>query len=147
MVDVHLENLDDLVPGETAYYDNRKKQVREALAEVNAHNPDHLPVIFAGDLNTTKNSVPDNAPYDIMLAAGYTDPLGNTYRSTTIGPGATVEKRIRTEYNSYNRWLITPPKSSNPNGSYFDYIFTSGPFRVSEWETAMNRTPPATSRV
>lgn len=137
MVDVHLENLDDLVPGETAYYDNRKKQVREALAEVNAHNPDHLPVIFAGDLNTTKNSVPDNAPYDIMLAAGYTDPLGNTYRSTTIGPGATVEKRIRTEYNSYNRWLITPPKSSNPNGSYFDYIFTSGPFRVSEWETAM----------
>ena len=32
---------------------------------------------------------------------------------------------------------MSPPKSSNPNGTYYDYIFTSGRLRVSEWETAM----------
>lgn len=136
LADVHFENKDD-VAGQTAYYEIRKKQTREALAEVNAHNPKKLPVIFAGDLNSTRNSVPDNAPYDLMRAAGYVDPLGNTYRSTAIAPWATAEKRIRTEYNSFNRWLLSPPKSSHPNGSYYDYILTFGPMRVSEWETAM----------
>ena len=136
LADVHFENKDDLA-GQTAYYEIRKKQTREALAEVNAHNPTKLPVIFAGDFNSTKYSVPDNAPYDLMQAAGYVDPLGNTYRSTAIASWATAEKRIRTEYNSFNRWLTSPPKSSRPNGSYYDYIFTFGPMRVSEWETAM----------
>lgn len=143
-VDVHFENIDDMVAGSTQYYENRKKQTRESLAEVKAHNPKGLPVIFAGDLNSTKSSVPDNAPYDIMRAAGYTDPLGNTYKSTKIAPWATAEKRINAEYNSYNRWLLSPPKSSHPNGSYFDYILTSSPMRVSEWETAMSLNPDGT---
>lgn len=143
-VDVHFENTDDLVPGTTKYYENRKTQTRQSLAEVKAHNPKGLPVIFAGDLNSTKSSVPDNAPYDIMRSAGYTDPLGNTYKSTKIASWATAEKRINARYNSYNRWLLTPPKSSNPNGSYFDYIFTSSQMRVSEWETAMTLNPDGT---
>ena len=141
VADVHLENTDDLLPTSTAYYNLRKTQTRESLAEVNAHNPGGLPVIFAGDFNSTKFDVPTNAPYDIMRAAGYVDPLGNTYRSTTIASWATAEKRIHAEYNSYNRWLPSPPKSSHPNGSYFDYIFTSSPMRVSEWETAMTLNP------
>lgn len=136
--DVHLENTDDSVPGSTAYYELRKTQTRESLAEVDANNPGKLPVIVAGDFNSTKFDLPSNGPYDVMRAAGYVDPLGNTHRSSTIASWATAEKRIRTQYNSYNRWALSPPRSSNPNGSYFDYLFTSGPLRVSEWETAMN---------
>ena len=137
VVDVHFENTADLIPGSTSYYELLKTQTRESLAEVKAHNPDRLPVIFTGDLQATRNTVPDNAPYDLMRAAGYTDPLGNTWRSTTIAPWATAEVRINAQYNSYNHWQLSPPKSSYPNGSYYDYILTSGPFRVSEWETAM----------
>lgn len=134
--DVHFENRTD-TDGGTQYYENRKTQTRESLAEVNANNPGKLPVIFVGDLNSTKTRVPDNAPYDLLRAAGYIDPLGNTYRSTSIAAWATAEKRINAHYNSFNRWQVSPPKSSNPNGTYYDYIFTSGRLRVSEWETAM----------
>lgn len=142
-VDVHFENRNDVAPS-TQYYELRMAQTREALAEVKANNPDRLPVIFAGDFNSTKFDMPTNGPYDVLSAAGYVDPLGNTHRSSAIGPGATVEKRIRTEYNSYNRWSLVPPKSSHANGSYFDYIFTQGPMRVSEWETAMTLTADGT---
>ena len=143
--DVHFENKIDS-DGGTRYYEIRKTQTRESLAEVNAHNPGKLPVIFAGDLNSTKTRVPDNAPYDLMRAAGYVDPLGNTYRSTSIASWATAEKRIKANYNSFNRWQLSPPKSSNPNGTYYDYIFTSGPLRVSEWETAMTLNADGTYR-
>ena len=134
--DVHFENTIDS-DGSTSYYELRKTQTRESLAEVDAYNPDRLPVIVVGDLNSTKTRAPDNAPYDLMRAAGYVDPLGNTYKSTTIAEWATAEKRINANYNSFNKWQLNPPRSSNPNGTYYDYIFTSGAFRVSEWETAM----------
>lgn len=141
--DVHFENTID-GDGSTSYYELRKTQTRESLAELDANNPDRLPVIFVGDLNSTKTRAPDNAPYDLMRAAGYVDPLGNTYKSTTIAEWATAEKRINAHYNSFNKWQLSPPKSSNPNGTYYDYIFTSGAFRVSEWETAMTLNPDGT---
>ena len=82
--------------------------------------------------------MPANAPYDVVVASGHVDPLGNTYRSTTTAPGATVEKRIRTNFASFNGFKRLAPKSfTYINGTHLDYIFTT-PMRVSEWETVVN---------
>ena len=94
--------------------------------------------MIVGDFNSYKWLAPSNGPYDVLLGAGFVDPLGNAYKSTTTAPGATVEKRINTSLSSYNnfeRKVRSFP--NNINGTYIDYILTT-PMRVSEWETVVN---------
>lgn len=134
--DVHLEHHDDAA-GSTAYYDLRRKQAAEALETIKAKNPSGLPVILVGDFNSHKWTKPANGPYDVVVAAGLVDPLGNTYRSTYSAPGATVETRLRTNYSTYNAFKRLAPKTVYVNGTHLDYIFTS-PMRVSEWENVMD---------
>ncbi|HEY5821692.1 MAG TPA: endonuclease/exonuclease/phosphatase family protein [Propionibacteriaceae bacterium] len=122
----------------TAYAENhelRKVQTEVALATIAANNPKKLPVISVGDWNSGRFDVPTNAPYDVYVAAGFVDPLGGAYRTTTIVTGATVEKRINTWLNSFNGFKRAA--NGHPtwvNGTYIDYIMTT-PMRVSEWET------------
>ena len=71
-----------------------------------------------------------------MLGAGYIDPLGNSYRSRGSTSGAIVEKRIRTNYSSYNGFSRKAPRFGYVNGTYIDYIFVTR-MRVSEWETVV----------
>lgn len=131
----HLESRND-TGGSRTFYDLRRGQLREVL-DVIARRRDGLPVIAAGDYNSTKWDMPSNAPYDMMRAAGFVDPLGNSYRSRTTAEGATVEKRINTEYSSYNNSLPVARRSRGLNGSNPDYIFVS-PMRVAEWETVVS---------
>jgi endonuclease/exonuclease/phosphatase family metal-dependent hydrolase len=132
--DIHLEPDNDTGTS-LAHYTIRKTQANDVLAAIKARNPDHLPVIVAGDPASNKFDVPTNAPYDVFTAGGLVDPLGNTWRSTMpVKP--TVEKRINTNYNSFNAWDRFARRSTNVNGTYTDYIFTS-PMRVSEWETVV----------
>ena len=49
----------------------------------------------------------------------------------------TVEKRINTQYSSYNNSLPVARRSRGVNGSNPDYIFVS-PMRVAEWETVVS---------
>jgi endonuclease/exonuclease/phosphatase family metal-dependent hydrolase len=136
----HLEPTKDPA-GSSAYHDLRKRQTEVALAAVREHNPEQLPVIFVGDLNSSRFPhaySPTNAPYDVLVKGGLIDPLGAGFRTTTTAPGATVEKRVNTfvdSFNDFDRTVHTHPKWVN--GSYIDYMFVSPSVRVTEWETVV----------
>ncbi len=133
----HLEYLPDR-SGQSTYYQLRRTQAQAVVGLIAEKNTGRLPVISVGDYNSTKWAAPTNGPYDVMVKAGLVDPLGNTYRSTSTAPGATVEKRINTSFYSYNGFLRSAPQRTNwINGSYIDYIFTS-PMRVSEYENVVD---------
>lgn len=132
----HLEPNNDK-KGSNKNYNVRKRQARAVVEVIKKNNPDGLPVIAVGDFNSTKWDDPSNAPYDIMQAAGYRDPLGNAYESRGSAPGAFVENRINTSYASFNMYLRKARRSpGDVNGSNPDYIFVS-PMRVSEYETVV----------
>jgi endonuclease/exonuclease/phosphatase family metal-dependent hydrolase len=133
----HLEHTKD-VAGDNTWFNLRVLQTNELVAAIKANNPDNLPTFVVGDFNSTKVTKPANGPYDAMVAAGFIDPLGNTYKSTTKAPGATVTKRIRTNFASFNGFNAKAPVSKNVNGNYMDYIWTTPGIRVAEWETVMN---------
>jgi endonuclease/exonuclease/phosphatase family metal-dependent hydrolase len=137
----HLEPTKDKA-GSTAYYDLRRSQTSVAIATVADHNPDHLPVIFDGDFNSSRfghSYSPTNAPYDVLVEAGLVDPLGGAFGTTKTAPGQTVVKRINTwvdSFNDFNR--VVNNHKQWVNGSYIDYIFVSPSIKVPEWETVVH---------
>ena len=131
----HLEHHAD-AGGSSAYFDLRVTQTREAVALINAKRQG-MPVYFVGDFNSHKWTVPANGPYDVLAGAGFIDPLGNTYRSTKTTKGAIVEKRIRTNFSSFNNFAAKAPSFSYTNGTYLDYIWVSAGIDVPEWETVV----------
>lgn len=116
-------------------YKIKNQQTTVALAQLEAHNPDDLPMIAVGDWNSSRFEKPSNGPYDVYVKAGFVDPLGGKYR-THEPKGATVEHKIHTWLNSSNGgWARTAPGHKSWGlGSYIDYILTTK-MRVSEWET------------
>lgn len=134
--DTHLEHLSDKA-GSTAYRDLRITQTKQIVALV-ASKAKGLPTYVVGDFNSNKWTSPSNGPYDVMTAARFVDPLGNTFRSTTTTSGATVEHRVRTNFSSYNGYNRKAPSASYINGSYIDYIWTSRGVEVPEWETVVD---------
>ncbi len=136
LANVHLEYQSDAV-GSSAYHTLRMTQTREALAVISAKRQG-LPVYFVGDFNSHKWTVPSNGPYDVLTGAGFIDPLGNSYKSTTKTKGAIVQKRIRTNFSSFNNFAAKAPSFSYTNGTYLDYIWVSPGVEVAEWETVVN---------
>ena len=135
--DTHLEPTKD-ASGESSYFNLRVTQTKEILAEVAKRNPAKLPTFIVGDFNSHKWTLPSNGPYDTLRSAGYVDPLGNTYRSTSLALGATAAQRIRTNFSSYNGFARKAPSFGYLNGTYLDYIWTSPGVTVKEWETVVN---------
>jgi endonuclease/exonuclease/phosphatase family metal-dependent hydrolase len=132
----HLEHLSDEA-GSTAYSDLRINQTRQIVALVES-KAKGLPTYVVGDFNSNKWTSPSNGPYDVMTAARFVDPLGNSYHSTTRTSGATVEHRVRTNFSSYNGYQRKARSTSYVNGSYIDYIWTSSGIEVPEWETVVD---------
>lgn len=131
VVTTHLEPRD--AGSSKANWDLRRRQATE-LVQLIAAQRQGLPVIVTGDLNSHKWTPYGNAPRELLSSAGLVDPLGNGYETTWTAPGATVEKRIRTDLSSYTGFQRTAPAFDYINGTYLDYVMTS-PMRVSEWET------------
>ncbi|MHA7180894.1 fibronectin type III domain-containing protein [Arthrobacter sp. MDB2-24] len=124
--------------GGAEYQVLRDQQTRSILAEIKLRNPEGLPVLITGDLNSHKWTDPANVPYDVLTAAGYVDPLGNTYATDLPSSSATVESRIGTFYDSFNAFKrLANARNDYGNGTYLDYIFTSK-MRVAQWETVVN---------
>jgi len=114
----------------------RKRQAGAIVAAIARLKGDR-PAITVGDFASTKWEKWGNAPYDVMQAAGYKDPLGNAFRSRDSAPGAFVEKRINTTYSSFNMYKRSGRNyAGDLNGSHNDYIFTSR-MRVSEYEVVV----------
>lgn len=134
-VSAHLEYRKDAADS-SYFYDYRVSETRDIIQLI-AEESGGLPVVIGGDFNSHKWTLPDNGPYRTLLQAGFADPLGNYDRSSAPTPLATVENRVRTNYNSYNGYRLTAPKSTNANGTYVDYLFTSEGLRVQEWETVV----------
>lgn len=96
-----------------------------------------VPTIVVGDFNASQYKVYDI--HDAMTDAGLIDPLGVRKESDRIRRGARAERRIHTNFDSFNGFDSRPRKSSgrNKNGKYIDYIFVS-PMRVIEFENVVN---------
>lgn len=139
VANTHLDPNDDAA-GSTYHFDLRAAQTRELLAVIAKQNTADLPVLILGDFKTSKYATPSNAPYDLITGAGFTDPLGNTYRSTVPARSATVESRLGTEYNTKNNLAAAPPRSDYLNGSVIDYVYTSPDVRVQQWQTVVDIT-------
>lgn len=130
-ISTHLEPNDGRKAWET-----RKRQA-SAIVAAAARLKGDRPVISVGDFASTKWEKWGNAPYDVMQAAGYKDPLGNAFHSRDSAPGAFVEKRINTTYSSYNMYKRSGRNYAGYlNGSNNDYIFTTE-MRVSEYEVVV----------
>lgn len=122
----------------TGYYELRKSQTSAIVSAIARLNTGKLPVLMVGDFNSHKWTEPSNAPYDVMVSAGYVDPLGNTYKNDAPSAAATAEQRVRANYDSFNGFeLQARARNTWGNGTYLDYIFTSK-MRVGKWETVIN---------
>ncbi|MDR1430637.1 MAG: endonuclease/exonuclease/phosphatase family protein [Propionibacteriaceae bacterium] len=135
--DAHLDNGKDRDAGHPLMK-SRVAQAKAVVAEIKARNTDGLPAFLVGDFNSSKSFSPANGPYDVFLKAGWADPLGNYWKSSSRTSGATVEHRINTEYSSWNGFKRKAPKTSNVNGSYLDYLLMPKGTRVLEWETVVD---------
>lgn len=108
----------------------RKVQTGEVVAMVAAKNTDNLPVVIAGDFNSGRDYKPSNYVYDVLTAAGYLEPLGNTNNSWTPARTATAEHRVNLDYNTFNNFEAYARRSKYDNGSAIDYIWHSPKVRV-----------------
>lgn len=119
------------------YFDLRKDQASTIVEIVARENQAELPAILVGDLNSHRWTEPSNAPYAVMVEAGYLDPLGGTEQSPLPDENAFVERRIGTYYDSVSGFSRSAGAyGAFGNGRYIDYIFTSS-MRVTEWETVV----------
>lgn len=111
----------------------RYAQSRQLAASI-AGIADGRPVVALGDFNASQFR--NYRIHQAMTGAGLVDPLGVQASSKVPAPDAPVEKRIRTNYDSFNdarRVASRGTPDPQGNGVYIDYIFTS-PMRVLEFE-------------
>ncbi|MDQ3156385.1 MAG: fibronectin type III domain-containing protein [Actinomycetota bacterium] len=116
----------------------RNGQVRQLINSIPQLNPKKYPTLMVGDFNDYQYL--NFTVQSLMRQAGYIDSLGIQYRSRVPAKWATVEKRIHTNYDSFNDGKGSPPVGTgNPNfnGTYLDYIFMS-PMKVKSFENLIN---------
>lgn len=133
VIDTHLEPGDDNASTNAA----RIQQAKEVLALVDEHSRD-LPVVIAGDMNSSRNATPANGQYDVFTGAGYIDPTANATSSFSSGYGAPVEHAMDWAYNSANKFASKPKRTAYPVGTNIDYVFTSPGLRVATWRTVVD---------
>ena len=94
------------------------------------------PVVAVGDFNASQFHY--YAVHRAMTGAGLVDVIGVQASSRQPASNAPAEKRIHSNFDSFQDMRRTPKGSSNPkaNGVYLDYIFTS-PMRVLEFENVV----------
>lgn len=104
----------------------RRDQAEVVMDTIAKENIEKLPVILAGDMNSSKWLLPSNSAYDVIVGAGLIDPLGNTYRNRYASGDATAETVINRSASSFNGYRRDNAAGvEGESGSYIDYIFTS----------------------
>lgn len=125
-----------LEPGKS-HHNLRRRQATQVANELDRINDANLPVVFTGDLNSTRNAKPSNAPYDVLTASGLTDPLGQSNKSARVSRTATAESRVNANFDSFGGFKRNQTRhKTSENGSNLDYILTT-PMRVLRWETVV----------
>jgi len=124
----HLEPLS--VPVRTA----QARQLGATLEQI----ADGRPTMAVGDFNASQFR--QYQIHDAMTSNGFVDPLGIQRSSKVAAEDAPVEKRIRSNYDSFNDSRRSAPiGTSDPdgNGIYLDYLFTT-PMRALEFENVVD---------
>ena len=116
----------------------RTKQAKKILAEIEAENPDKLPIVLPGDLSSTKLTAA-NPVYNVLTDSGVVvDPLGNT-RKQKSAKKATAEKLINVKYDTLNDFKAKPTsRKGYALGAHLDYILTSKSIRVLEYKVVLS---------
>lgn len=133
MVDTHLE------PGgqtSASYNDARIKQAKEVLALIKAKG-EGLPVVVAGDMNSSRANQPTNGAYLTFSEGGLVDPLGDanlTWPSST----PVAEHALDREYNAYNNLERRARRTAWLVGTRVDYILVSKNVRVAQARTVVD---------
>jgi endonuclease/exonuclease/phosphatase family metal-dependent hydrolase len=114
MVDVHT------VTGQTkASTDNRRAEVNELLAVLKLANPQRLPVVYAGDFNSHKQTRTSDSPRPVMNARKFYDAYD-------------LARRVSGQHmNSYNAFRRTPIISTKW-GDHIDKVW------VDPWRTRVD---------
>lgn len=120
------------------YYELRQTQTQQIVDLIAEKNPSKLPVVVAGDFNSGKAYRPSNTIYDVMRAAGYRDPLGNTNNSWAVDSSATAEHRVDLEYNTFNGFETRARVAKYANGFDIDYIWHNAGVRVAVSRVVVN---------
>ncbi len=123
----------------------RVAQVKKAVARLTSVNDKKLPIIWGSDLASSKLSPAGNKSYDAFISAGYTDPLGNTYKAKTVTSKTYAEKRVNEEYFTLNNFAAKPTDYVSRGyklGAHLDYILikSSTRLRVTEWKQVLSLT-------
>lgn len=124
VITTHLEPGKDS-SGESTYWEVRVRQARQVLALIAAKNTEQLPVLLAGDLNSSRSTKPSNGPYNVLVNGGMIDPLGNASGSWLGGNSPIAEHVIDLQYNSYNGMERRARRTVWPLGTHVDYLMVS----------------------
>ncbi len=115
----------------------RVKQARKLVALVQKESSG-LPVVLAGDLNSSRASSPSNGPYRVITGAGYVDPVRNQEPTLLAGHDLPAEHTVNLEYNSANKLLSRPTRTAWTVGTHIDYVFVSPDVRVATWRMVLD---------
>lgn len=139
VVDTHLEPPGT---GTSAMHNNaRIKQAKEILGLIKKRNTARLPVLVAGDLNSSRSTQPGNGSRDTFVAGGLVDPLGNATGSWLSGQRASAEHLLDVEYNSYNNFERRARRTPWALGTDVDYVLVSPGVRVAQYRKVVSLDP------
>lgn len=116
----------------------RTKQAGLILAEIEAKNPDNLPVVITGDFSSTKLTAV-NPVYNVLVGSGVViDPLGNTKKQKSTKK-AVAKRLINVKYDTLNKFKAKPAsRKGYALGAHLDYIFTARQIQVQEYKVVMS---------
>jgi endonuclease/exonuclease/phosphatase family metal-dependent hydrolase len=127
VVSVHLDPRKGDTPEQQRSFDQlRASQVQAVLQRMDATNPDRIPVVFAGDLNTWQNDRAGYSAHDALVAAGYFD----TAAATT---------QVNVRYSTINDFATTMPEPLSGYGARIDAILVKGVTGASYFENVMKK--------
>lgn len=119
----------------------RAKQVAKAVAELNRVSGG-LTIIWGSDLASSKLTHSGNKSYDVFIANGFTDPIGNKYRAKTP-KDAYADTMVNEQYFTLNNFAAAPKHYVSKGyklGAHLDYILikkNGHPVDVSEWKEVL----------
>ncbi len=112
------------VASEKRYNALRVAQVNTILARIGRINPDRLPVIFGGDINSWQNNQVAYGPHDRLVANGYYDT-------------AAAQTAVNLRYSTMNGYARTMKPSPSGFGSRLDLIAVRGIRGAKRFENVM----------
>ena len=127
LVSVHLDHRHstDLATEQTLDA-LRGAQAQAAADAVAAVNPDNVPVVLGGDLNSWQNNKVGYSAHDALVADGFYDT-------------AAAQTQINTRYTTYNAFAETIPEPVSGFGARLDGLLVKGVVGARTFENVMDK--------